>query len=176
MSSWVYITGLVEVSVMGRTQSEIRYILDTVLNHLPDMYGSEGGLNVHAIKRDGFTSSSNHDEFHNLIIGNYWEDNWMRTQPNYFLVLEAKLRDAKFETAYRELQNYLCRLAKRIRIEYVNVDIWGHTSSWTQKRARIDNTKYYYDMWERPSWSDENSKNWCEYLMWDRKDIPECYQ
>lgn len=180
MASWVHVQGLVNISVMGRTQPETRYILDTVLIHLPDMAGSEGGLKVHVVQCDGTSTSCNYDEFGNPIVDNHWRliggREWREIQSNYFLVLEAALRNAEFETAYRELQNYLCRLAKRVQIERLNVDIWGHTSTWDWKRARIDNAKPYYDMWEHPSWSDENSKNWCEYLMWDREDIPECYQ
>lgn len=177
MSSWVYVKGLVEVSVPGRTQPEIRYILDTVLSHLPDLYGSEGGMKVHAVKRDGMSLSSNHDEFGNYIPRRYWDDdNCREIENSYFLVLEANLRDAYFEQTYRELQNYLCRLAKRVRIDYLNVDIYGHSKSWKQKRAHIDRCGYYYCMYERPSWLDEDSKNWCEYLMWKHEDIPECYK
>lgn len=32
MSSWTYITGVITVSPMGRTQPEKRYILDTILS------------------------------------------------------------------------------------------------------------------------------------------------
>ena len=35
MSYWTYVNGTVIVSPMGRTQAEKRYILDTVLSHLP---------------------------------------------------------------------------------------------------------------------------------------------
>lgn len=35
MSWWTYVHGIVVVKPMGRTQAEKRYILDTVLEHLP---------------------------------------------------------------------------------------------------------------------------------------------
>ena len=40
MSWWTHIRGPVEVSVPGRTQAEIDYILQTVLDHLPRVTGS----------------------------------------------------------------------------------------------------------------------------------------
>lgn len=47
MSYWTYINGTITVSPMGRTQPEKRYILETVLNHLPRVTGSEGDMNVY---------------------------------------------------------------------------------------------------------------------------------
>lgn len=41
MSFWSYVHGTVTVQPLGRTQSEKRYILDTVLSHLPKVTGSE---------------------------------------------------------------------------------------------------------------------------------------
>ena len=46
MSFWTYLTGTVTVRPMGRTQAEKRYILDTVLEHLPLVTGSEKDMNV----------------------------------------------------------------------------------------------------------------------------------
>lgn len=43
MSWWTYINGSIVVYPMGRTQPEKKYILDTVLAHLPLVTGSEGG-------------------------------------------------------------------------------------------------------------------------------------
>lgn len=39
----VLISGVVTVSVVGRTQPEKRYILETVLDHLPEIRASFGG-------------------------------------------------------------------------------------------------------------------------------------
>lgn len=51
MSSWTYITGTITVSPIGRTQAEKRYILDTVLAHLPIVSGSERDMNVYVIQK-----------------------------------------------------------------------------------------------------------------------------
>ena len=42
MSHWTFITGVVEVTPAGETQPQLRYVLDTVLEHLPVVSGSEG--------------------------------------------------------------------------------------------------------------------------------------
>ena len=62
MSWWTYINGTIEVRPMGRTQAEKRYILETVLNHLPLVTGSERDMNVYIIQENGTNSSSSCDE------------------------------------------------------------------------------------------------------------------
>ena len=51
MSYWTYITGVIEVCPMGRTQPEKRYILDTVLEHLPKVTGSERNMSIHIVQK-----------------------------------------------------------------------------------------------------------------------------
>lgn len=63
MSWWSYIHGTIVVSPTGRTQAEKRYVLDTVLDHLPQVTGSEGDMNVYVIQKNGHNSSCSHDEF-----------------------------------------------------------------------------------------------------------------
>ena len=53
MSWWTYVHGTIVVSPMGRTQAEKRYILDTVLEHLPVVSGSERDMNVYVIQKEG---------------------------------------------------------------------------------------------------------------------------
>ena len=77
MSWWTHIRGMITVSPMGRTQAEKRYILETVLEHLPRVTGSEGDMDVHIVQRSGYNLSSSHDEFgmrtNNLI--DIWSGN-----------------------------------------------------------------------------------------------------
>ncbi len=63
MSSWVYINGTITVSPIGCTQAQKRYILDTVLAHLPIVSGSEKDMDVYVIQKNGHNSSCSHDEF-----------------------------------------------------------------------------------------------------------------
>lgn len=54
---------MIEVYPMGRTQAEMRYILETVLSHLPPVTGSEENMKVHIVQKSGFNYSSSADEF-----------------------------------------------------------------------------------------------------------------
>lgn len=53
MSSWTYVHGTIVVSPLGRTQHEKRYILETVLDHLPVVTGSERDMEVYVIQKEG---------------------------------------------------------------------------------------------------------------------------
>jgi hypothetical protein len=154
----VFIYGMIEVSPMGRTQIEKRYILETVLEHLPKIK-----MKVNIIQRDGYTCSCNCDEFginlekKNLekkSLKNRKNCSLIKLQDNYFLIIEGK-------TNMKQLQKWLCRLSKRVIIINVMINI---------NNIIIQNTnEVYTKMFEEPSWcSDDN--NWCEYLMWDRSD------
>lgn len=181
MSSWTYVNGTIVVSPMGRTQAEKRYILETVLDHLPFVTGSERDMNVYIIQKNGYNGSSSHTEFG--VYGGYlgWpkKNQSLETQDEYILVVNGAFRDREFEQTYREFQKWLCRLAKRVCVEDVLVEIKG----W-QRSSIIRNTEIrckdiwdtvYGQMFEDPSWyrtkkdKDEfKEPNWCEYLMWDR--------
>lgn len=182
MSSWTYLNGTVTVSPMGRTQAEKRYILETVLDHLPKVTGSEEDMQVYIIQKNGHNSSSSHTEF-GLWGGHL---NWdkknlsLQTQAKYILVVNGSFRDRYFDQTYREFQKWLCRLAKRVMVEDVLVEVKSYG-----KKVLIRDDTYgkYYKMFESPSWcrsrkeeKEENREpNWCEYLMWDRakgSDLP----
>ena len=63
MSWWTHIKGVIEVNVPGRTQAEIQYVLETVLDHLPRVTGSEGDMNVYIAREAGYNNSCSCDEF-----------------------------------------------------------------------------------------------------------------
>ena len=183
MSYWTYVHGTMVVSPMGRTQAEKRYILETVLDHLPFVTGSERNMDVYIIQKNGHDHSSSHTEFG--VWGGYrnWETLSTETQDEYILVVDGSLRDRMFDQTYREFQKWLCRLAKRVYVEDVLVEIKGHEKS-TLVRNPQSNSKYpwetvYGQMYEKPTWcySDDEfgEPNWCEYLMWERaknSDLP----
>lgn len=163
MSYWTYVRGFIEVTPMGRTQAEVRYILDTVLSHLPLVTGSERDMSVHVIQKNGRNESSSHNEF-----GQWIPREWHEMQRNYLLIVEGNLRDRLLEQTKREFLKWLCRLAKRVFVEDILVRISGFDGS-----VVIDDEKPFYEMFEDPSWivhekGKEDSVNWCEYLMWDR--------
>lgn len=174
MSYWTHITGTITVSPMGRTQAEKRYILETVLEHLPIVTGSERDMNVHIVQKAGHDSSSSCDEFemntNNLkdSCGDHsYEHGWLRIQTEYILVVEGNFRDRLFDDTYREFIKWLCRLAKRVGVcnvlVNINSDDKGSCVIWEDDK--YDNV--YAKMFENPSWWNNAESNWCEYLMWD---------
>lgn len=174
MSWWTHIRGTIEVSVPGRTQAEKQYILDTVLSHLPLVDGSEGPMSVHAIRRDGFNCASSHDEFGNrtnLAKDHYGCYNrrhgWYEVQDSYMILVEGDLRDTELEGVKREFMNWLCRLAKRVWVNSVLVNIRDFADSMTINEFGDK----FYNMNEEPSWSGSKTStgepSWWEYLMWE---------
>ena len=129
MSSWTYINGVITVRPMGRTQPEKRYILDTILEHLPYVPGSEGGMNTYVIQRNGNDCSSSADEF-DMFTTNAKDDygrregddnhGWFRTQSSYFIIVDGALRDTYFEDTLKSFMNWFCRLAKRLGVEDIS--------------------------------------------------------
>lgn len=172
MSWWSYIHGTIVVSPTGRTQAEKRYILDTVLDHLPRVTGSERDMNVYVIQKNGHNSSSSCDEFgectNNLIDAcgdRSRKRGWLRMQDEYILVVDGSLRDREFDETFREFQKWLIRLAKRVSVESVLVKI----SDYDREKLIQDRNKYYSNLFETPSWSGESDGEpaWYEYLMWE---------
>lgn len=167
MSCWTYVSGMIVVSPMGRTQAEKRYILETVLDHLPLVTGSEGNMDVYIVQKNGHDESSSHTEFG--MWGGYrnWKTLSTDIQSKYILVVDGNLRDRMFDQTFREFQKWLCRLAKRVWVEDVMVEVKAY-----EEVSLIRNTNdIYTKMFEDPTWcnDDEYSEpNWCEYLMWDR--------
>lgn len=182
MSFWTYVNGTITVSPMGRTQAEKRYILDTVLEHLPLVTGSERDMDVYVIQKNGESSSSSCDEFGDItnnLVDSYGRKNsregWLRVQDEYILVVNAALRNRMFEQTYKEFQKWLCRLAKRIDIKDVLVEVKGYGESALIRNPRLKSKSWetvYGQMFESPTWCCDkgecNEPNWCEYLLWDR--------
>lgn len=175
MSSWTHIDGIINVSAFGRTSYESRYILDTVLDHLPAVWGSEGNMKVYVVTPDYYRMSSSHDEFGNP----YWkmenhEGNCMEINNDYILVVRGDLRDTEYFTTYRNFQKWLCRLSKRIFVDAVLVNIrgdwWPHHHTTLQYGVNNEYNPYSYmyeysiDCMENDNWE----PNWAEYLLWDR--------
>lgn len=167
MSAWTYITGVVAVSPLGRSQEEIEYILKTVVRHLPKVTGSERDMFVHVVKSDGANVYSNYDELGHPCDFEY--------QDTYLLVLEANLRDRFIEQTKQEFFKWLTRLAKRVLVMSGTISIIGRNSiTFDQETVNLSfnivcDDNRWYDLFERPSWANksEGEPTWSEYLMWD---------
>lgn len=181
MSNWSYIHGTITASPIGRTQAQKRYILDTVLAHLPIVSGSERDMNVYVIQKNGHNSSCSCDEFGertNNLVDRYSNRTrsrgMLRTQDEYILVVDAALRDREYNQTYKEFTKWLVRLGKRVMIDNILVKISGYDKSTIIKDYRVQNEKYSYqnvflNLFEGTSWVKEDGEvNWCEYMLYPR--------
>lgn len=164
MSHWTHIDGTIKVCPSGKTQAEKRYVLETVLAHLPQVTGSDGNMHVHIIQEHGYDCSSNVNEFDEPMTYKGFGTDWLRTQSKYILALEADLRDREFDQTFREFNKWITRLAKRLRISKVLVRIDDKSHEYI-----FSNSKAYADLVEPPSWFEESGGEpaWTEYLQWD---------
>lgn len=87
MSYWTYIGGVIDVKPMGRTQPEKRYILDTILEHLPDVTGSERNMHVDVIQKDGYNCWSSCNEF-----GEWTHRRNSETSDTYHIIINGDLQ------------------------------------------------------------------------------------
>ena len=152
MSSWTYVQGLIELDVPGRTQAEKDYILQTVIDHLPKVTGSERNMEIHTVRAYGHDMWSNRDELDNLALD-------FKTQSRYFLVLDGNLRDRYYEDTFKELNKFLNRLAKRLIVDsaYVHLSDYYRSCTFTNKN----------DCYSRMF---DNENPWYDYLMWEWED------
>lgn len=164
MSYWTYVSGIIDVWPLGRTQHERRYVLETVLDHLPKVTGSENDMSIHIVQKHLINSWTNCNEFGERL----YPDMHSQEEFDYMLVLKGNLRDRTFDETLHELNNFLNRLAKRVGINDILIRLKG----WN-KELIISNPKPYDQMFESYSWvQDSDNKNmaWAEYLMWEPED------
>ena len=162
MSSWTHVKGVVEVDVPGVTQAETRYVLDTVLAHLPKVTGSESDMSVYVVQESGCNCAMCTDEFgqfSNLLAGQsggQGHSGWLEMQSCYMIVLDGDLRDKEFDETKRELMKFLCRLAKRLPVDSIIVKLHSY-----DKAMVISDAAPYFEM-------HEFSHGWTEYLRCER--------
>lgn len=172
MSIWSHVHGTVVVRPFGETQAEKRYVLDSVLAHLPKVTGSEEDMKVYIIQKEGYNTSSTHDEFgnySNLGNGHYVFHDGRRNfevQDEYIIVVDGALRDRGYHDTLIAVDRWLSRLAKRILVEKVLIEVRGDWDG--SKLIKEDYTGHYNNMFEAYSWATASmpgDKNWCERLF-----------
>lgn len=154
MSMWTYVQGLIEVGSPGRTQAEKDYILQTVIDHLPKVTGSEGNMDIHTVRAYGHNMWSNRDELDNLSLD-------FKTQSRYFLVLDGNLRDRRYKETFKEINKFLNRLAKRLPVDSMYVQVYTYDHS--HIHTFTNENDYYGKMFE-------SEDPWYKYLMWKWED------
>lgn len=174
MSYWTYVRGQIIVAPIGRTQHEKEYILKTLLDHLPLVTGSEDDMKIFVTQVPGFDFSSSHDEFgmktdKAVSWDGYRSRHGMFRKSSYYILnVYGNLRDRVYEETVKEFVRWLCRLSKRCMVDGVLIKVTGWSYKYGGKSWLCTNATPYKRMFEKPSWVDEGTVNWCEYLMWDR--------
>lgn len=158
MSMWVYVHGLLRVSVSGRTQKEKEYLLDSVLRHLPTITGSEGPCCVHYIQGCTSSWSDSHDEFDNK--SNLVPSRGYQYTDDYLVVLDGYLRDRYVERTVKEVSRFLNRLSSRLFVCYCYVEVAGDTCTNIQTPCVFNNTK-----WMKSNYV-SGKNNWTYALTW----------
>lgn len=157
MSNWTYISGVIEVSPRGRTKAEKRYILETILAHLPKVTGSDENMESYIIQKDGYDEIHSCDAFGQwIMLPNNRYGIWA-LESDYLIVVSGKLRGRVLNETKRDFTKWLCRLAKRIPISEISVDIRDDFD----RHFTLNDYVPWYDM-------NEFIHNWCEFLMWDQ--------
>lgn len=77
----------------GKDSSRKRYILETVLDHLPFVTVAERNINVYIIQKDGYNISSSHTEFGEWDGYKNWKTLSTEVQDDYILVVDGSLRE-----------------------------------------------------------------------------------
>lgn len=167
MSFWTNTHGIISVSVPGRSDAECRYIIETVLNHLPRVSGSEADLDFYYIRENGYDSSSNvdeFDEFSNLLDVHVWpkmmERGMHHVQHSYIIAFNGSLRDRFFDETFREVIKWFTRLAKRVQVSYADFVVGGNKESdynYVEKRFYSKGLQHLYDY----------EDGWTRKLTWE---------
>ena len=161
MSNWTYVTGIIEVDPYGHNDTERRYILETTLNHMPKITGSEEDVEVQCFPTQCYRGSIDEDEFGRTLKHSY------KNYSNFLVTLKGNLRDSVFYQTLKETNKFLNRLAKRINIVSMSVTVQNDYPCEFHKVYTFTNNKMYDDLWEVPSWFDDRSSAWWEYLLYD---------
>ena len=174
MSYWTHIMGVINVNPCGRTQHEMTYIVNTVLDHLPVVSGSERDMEIFVNFNPDRNSSSSCDEFGmrtNNLKDRYGDRSirtgWLDTSDEYYLTIYGDFRDRMFIETFNEFQKWLCRLAKRLLVIQGNVTITSDDHD--PYHLIIDPWENpYHEMFEWPTWGrTDEEPAWYEYLLWE---------
>ena len=132
MSAWSsYVYGVVIVDTLGKTNAESMYIAQTVINHLPKIYGIDDEVKYYLNLSNSFPSTSNCDEFlnrSNLGIKKYRHHRFEHNS-KVIITIEGYLGYFSFENAVKEVTKVLSRLSSRLWVTDCLVIVTGSTPS-----------------------------------------------
>lgn len=155
MSYWTYVHGSILVDTCSRSTPETLYKVQTVLNHLPQISGSEWPAKFYPILLDGHSHSSTHDEFEQLSnLGDRRNSRygWFETQSRCLIVLHGELRDRMFGQTLCETTKALSRLSSRLWVQECLITVNGYDKDF---------------LFNNPEWLHDNyNPKWTSDLLW----------
>ena len=130
MSSWTYVSGLIEADTCAQTDAEAIFKAQTVVEHLPRITGSEDAAHFVVVPMPGWHNQSNGlDELgHFSDLGDkHYSGRWnpFHSQSGVFLALHGSLRDRWFEQTLHETTKCLSRLASRLQSDAESWNEYG---------------------------------------------------
>jgi len=147
MSIWSRVTGVIVAETISRSTAEAMYIAQTVVNHLPKIYGSEGCAKFYINALKGLNTSSNVDEFNKRSNLMQRENQWglFEWQTKILITVEGSLRDASFQNTLRETTRMLSRLSSRLWVKSCLISVSSdkkqfifHDPDWIIKQELTD--------------------------------------
>lgn len=125
MSKWTHVRGVIIVDSFGRSDAESIYIVQTVVNNLPLITGSERNVEYHINLLNRPTSYSETDEFGR----NSNLSKWFETRTNAIISMFGELRDRTFNITTKEVVNTLNRLSKRLIVNDCLISVCDDTGN-----------------------------------------------
>ena len=139
MSRWMNISGVIDVTpVSGFTPRQERYVLETILDHLPVVSGSESDMTAHVVRKTGLSHDTDFDEL------GYWVNNRPRKRDGnggWLILVHGELRDSTFDETKREFTKWLFRLARNVIICSIFVRVYEGYGSLRGRTIVFDDEK-----------------------------------
>ena len=144
MSFWTHICGAFEAYTCADTNWDAMFRIEEAIHHAPRVEGSEGWLKMHARLAEGYSSSSNVDEFwqpSNLYTTSKFYG--FETQETVIVDCVGHLRDTTFEGTLRQLTKALVRIGKDVAIRNCCIAVWD---SYGKSTVILDSYGWLHDL------------------------------
>jgi len=140
VSSWTYVRGMISVDPIGETTAEKVFVVQTVLDHLPTVTGSEKNLFVYVTPSVYYGLSCREDSGYGYRS--------RRVAPHFLIIVEGDLRDREFNQTKAEVMRWICRLGKRLFI----TDICLTVRDQCGRKVVLTDERPLLDLYEGPHW------------------------
>ena len=139
MSSWTYVRGVIRVDPIGETTAEKDFVVQTVLDYLPPVTGSEKNMCVYVIPSTYYGLSRRASEY------GYRSG---CAAPHFLITVEGDLRDREFDQTRDEVMRWICRLGKRLFITDICLSIQDEFG----RKVVLTDERPLLDLYEGPHW------------------------